>query len=182
MQPGQQREIAGHHQPLDVVRVGIPPRLPDDLRDAGHLRLAAPVELRQRPRRPQRIQRRRIPACAASRCRARYSRQPMICRMNPSAAFSATAPGPPRRLDRPAHRQRVEQPDIQRRRDHRMEQRSAASRCIASCQSPNPGSRWAMKVGQRRLGILRRHRKAEAVDFAEAVGEALAAPARSPPR
>eukprot|EP01132_Coremiostelium_polycephalum_P021081 gene21081-biopygen11802 len=45
---GQQGEIAGDHQPLDVMGIGMFQALADRLAHAVHLRLARPVELRQR--------------------------------------------------------------------------------------------------------------------------------------
>ena len=49
MDAQQHGEIAGDHQPLDMVGVGVAARLGDDVGDAGHVGLARPVEPRQGP-------------------------------------------------------------------------------------------------------------------------------------
>jgi hypothetical protein len=52
---GQHGEVAGHHQPLDMMGIGQPLRLPDGSRQAGHVRLAGPVEFGQRPFSPKEV-------------------------------------------------------------------------------------------------------------------------------
>ena len=51
-----QREQAGDHQPLDVVGVAVPQRLPDRVAQAGHVGVASPVPARQVLVRVQRIE------------------------------------------------------------------------------------------------------------------------------
>jgi len=48
--PRQQREIAGDHEPLDVVRIGLIARLAHAGGNAGHIGIGGPVECGERPR------------------------------------------------------------------------------------------------------------------------------------
>ncbi len=49
MDPRQQGKVAGHHQPLDMVGVGVIQRLANGVTHAGHVCFAAPEKTGQRP-------------------------------------------------------------------------------------------------------------------------------------
>ncbi len=116
---GNQRKIACHHQPLDMMGIGLFAGLLDRMRHAVHFSRSAPVQRRQSPVMPE--------------CVARRILRPMH-KINAPNVFPPTnnlTNKPLDRIDRrmtslpfslscTAHLKRIQQPNVEIRRNHCM--------------------------------------------------------------
>ena len=118
---GQQRKIAGDHEALNVMGIGVATRRVDGFEQAMHVRLRGPVEIRQRPGRIQiialRVVRHVQPVQTADvLAPSQYLPDEALDRVQ---RRPVTSVGLERRL---ADFARQQQADVQVRRQHRVEQ------------------------------------------------------------
>lgn len=162
---GEQREIARHHQPLDVVRVGEILRLRDRLADTAHRRRRAPVEAGQRAGGAERVLRRiarhKVPVDAADVLSPAEDLADEA--FHGIERGAARAPGVFRR---PAGLHRVEQADVEAGRNKRVEHRRlpGGHRILVVAEQRQAVADEGIK---RRARLLRRDRPGEAVHIAE---------------
>ena len=167
--PRQQREIAGDHQPLDVMGIGVLARLGHRRANAGHRGLARPVEAGQRPR-------------VAKKVAALVARHPEP--VDPADIFAPAddlpdepfrrvqwhPPGAPLRLDPAANAQRIEQAAVEiLRNDGVIEERFARQHRILEVTELRQS---LFHEGlERGLGVDAGHGEAEGREVAEMIAE-----------
>ena len=108
----EQREIAGYHQPLDMMGVSLFAGLGDAGAHTGHFGVRTPVELRQRPVRLERIAG-GVTGHAPPIDRAHIFAPTDDLADEPFGAVQRHAASPIFGFNRAAHRQRIKQPGVE---------------------------------------------------------------------
>ena len=168
---GQEREVAGDHQALDVVGIGLAPGLLHHGGEAGHVRLAGPVEAGQGARGGQgvllRVARHLQPVDAAD-----IFAPPQDLADEAFHRGQRGAAGAILGFRRAAHRQGGEQAAIEVLGDHGVEQEGLAAQHGVLVVA-EAGQAEAEEAGEGGLGIGAGGGEPERVEVAEAIREAL---------